>query len=135
MRPYSVDLRERIAAAAAEPGHSVRTIAQQFSVSAATVSRYSRQKQQQQSLAPKRAPGAKRRLDTVTLAALIHQVEQKPDQTVTELHAWLQQQHPDVRVSRATVHRALIRAGLTYKKRHWSLPSEMNKSARTGERP
>ena len=135
MRPYSVDLRERIAAAAAQPGHSVRSIARQFSVSAATVSRYARQKRQQQTLAPKRRPGGKRRLDEATLAALIRQVEQQPDQTITELHAWLGQQHPRLTVSRATVHRALIRAGLTYKKRRWSLPSEMKKSAQPGEKP
>jgi putative transposase len=135
MRAYSVDLRERIAAAAEQENSSVRAVARQFGVSAATVSRYARQKRQQQTLAPKRPPGGKRRLEEATLAALLQQVEQQPDQTLTELHAWLGQHYPAVSVSRATVHRALVGAGLTYKKRRWSPPSEMRRSAPPGGRP
>jgi len=119
MRAYSVDLRERIVAAA-KTGHSLRTVAQQFSVSAASVSRYIQQQKQRQTLAPKLPPGAKQRLSGEVLAALLCQVEQHPDQTVTELHQWLQMVHPATRVSRATVHRALVRAGITYKKSRWS---------------
>jgi len=133
MKAYSVDLRERIVAAA-EQGHSLRSVAQLFSVSAATVSRYACQKRLRQTLAPKPSPGSKQRLGTATTAALVAQVEAKQDQTVTELHAWLKEHYPDVPVSRATVHRTLTRAGLTYKKRHWSLSSATTRSGLPGGR-
>lgn len=134
MRAYSVDLRERVVAAA-EQGGSLRSIAQRFSISAATVSRYARQKRVCQTLAPKPSPGSKPRLGAVTIAALVTQVEAKQDQTVSELHAWLKERHPDVPVSRATVHRALVRAGLTYKKRRWSLSSATTRSEPPGGKP
>jgi len=134
MKAYSVDLRERIVAAAGQ-GHSVRTVARQFSVSPATVSRYVHYKQQRHTLAPKKSPGSKQRLDAATVAALVAQVERKPDQTITELHAWLKEHYPDTAVSRATVHRALVRAGLTYKKEHWLPASETRISGPPGGNP
>lgn len=133
MRAYSLDLRERIVAAV-EQGHSVRSVAQRFAVSPATVSRYVHYKQQRDTLAPKKSPGSRQRLDAATVAALVAQVAEKPDQTLSELHAWLTELYPNARVSRATVHRALVRAGLTYKKRHWSLPNAMTRSEPPGER-
>lgn len=134
MRAYSVDLRERIIAAV-EQGHSMRSVAQRFDVSPASVSRYVQHQQQRQTLAPKKFPGRRQRLDAATVAALIAQVEHKPDQTLSELQEWLTQHYPEVRVSRTTVHRALVRAGLTYKKKRWSLPSVMRTSEPPGATP
>jgi transposase len=134
MRAYSVDLRERIVAAT-EQGGSLRSIAQRFRVSAATVCRYTRQKRLRQTLAPKPSPGSKPHLGSATTAALVARVQEKPDRTVSELHAWLTEHYPDVPVSRATVHRALVRAGLTYKKRRWSPPSATTRSGPLGENP
>lgn len=132
MRAYSLDLRERIVTAV-EQGNSLRTVAQRFAVSAATVSRYVHRKHHQ-TLPPKPQPGAKPRLTPTVIQALLQNVEQQPDQTITELHHWLQQEHPDVPISRATVHRALRKAGFTHKKSHWLLPSETKKSALPGEK-
>jgi transposase len=134
MKAYSVDLRERIVAAA-QQGDSVRDVALRFAVSPATVSRYVHHKQRRGTLAPKTSPGSRQRLDAATVAALVTQVAHKPDQTVRELHAWLEERHPDVRVSRATIHRTLVRSGLTYKKRRWSLPNAMTRSGPPGESP
>lgn len=132
MRAYSVDLRSRIVAAVQE-GHSLRSVAVRFSVSAASVSRYVAQHQRQQSLAPKPSPGAKRRLDGAVLSALLERLSDKPDQTLEQLHRWLKDEHPANSVSRATLHRTLLRAGLTYKKSHWLPQSEMKPSALPGE--
>lgn len=136
MRAYSLDLRERIVAAVRE-GHSLRTVARRFAVSAASVSRYGSRLERAHTLAPRPVPGARPRLGAATLSALQEHVQQRPDTTVTELHAWLRQEHPaaGTSVSRATVHRALIRAGFTYKKSRWSPPNETRPSAPPGGTP
>jgi len=133
MRPYSVDLRQRILAAVQE-GHSFRNVAERFAVSAASVCRYTNQHKRTQTLTPKPIPGAKRKLDAALLASLQQRVEQKSDETLAQLHQWLLQQHPAVCISQASVYRALVRCGFTYKKSRWLLVSETNRSEKPGAR-
>lgn len=130
MRPYSVDLRERIVQAV-NGGASVRSVAQRFAVSAPTVSRYVALHRKEVSLQPRTAPGAKKRLSPDQLTALENALQDqpvwggpKPDATLPERRLWLEREQ-GVCVSVSTenakhlsgVHRALVGLGYTYKKR------------------
>ena len=117
MRPYSVDLRERIVQAVVE-GASVRSVAQRFAVSAPTVSRYVAKHRNEATLQPKTAPGAKKRLSPDQLTALENALQNQPDATLQERRLWLEKEH-GVCVSVATVHRILVQQGYTYKKRRY----------------
>jgi transposase len=115
MRPYSVDLRERIVQAVVE-GASVRSVAQRFAVSAPTVSRYVAKQKREATLQPKTPPGAKKRLSPDQLTALENALQDQPDATLVERCLWLEKEH-GVSISVATVHRVLVDLGYTYKKR------------------
>ena len=114
MRPYSVDLRERIVQAVHD-GASVRSVTQRFAVSTPTVSRYVAKHRHEATLQPKTAPGAKKRLSPDHLAALENAVQSTPDATLPERRLWLEKDHA-VSVSVSTFHRALLGLGHTYKK-------------------
>jgi transposase len=114
MRPYSVDLRERIVQAVHD-GACVRSVAQRFAVSAPTVSRYVAKYRNEASLQPKTAPGAKKRLSPDHLAALENAVQSTPDATLPERRLWLEKEQ-GLCVSVSTVHRALVELRYRYKK-------------------
>jgi transposase len=92
MRPYSLDLRERIVAAVSA-GQNQSEVARRFALSASSVSRYVAQQRRCQNLAAKPLPGAKRRLDESTLAALTERVQKQPDATLLEHQQWLHEEH------------------------------------------
>ena len=131
MRPYSLDLRERIVAAV-QAGQNQSEVARRFALSASSVSRYVAQQNRCQNLAAKLPPGARRRLDESTLAALTERVQKQPDATLLEHQQWLHEEHR-LDVSIATLHRSLLRAGFTHKKSQWLRLSETKPSALLGE--
>jgi len=113
MRAYGVDLRARIVRAV-ERGMSKAEAARRYEVGLSTVQRYVRPGAGG-SLAAKASPGRPRAIDAGAEAALRAQVAAHPDDTVAAHRAtWAREQ--GVAISRATLGRALARAGLPRKK-------------------
>jgi transposase len=116
-KPYSVDLRERIVGYV-EEGHSARSAAVVFGVSASTAVRLAAAWRRDGNIAPKRqgrAPGTVGKL-APHLDFLIERVRSEPDITLRELADALSEAR-GVEVQLSSIHRALIRAGYSYKKR------------------
>jgi transposase len=127
MKPYSLDLRERIVAAVTA-GQSRRDVAERFAVSSSTVGRYLCHSTGRESLAPKVAPGAARKIPAPVEQALSERVAAMPGATVAQHRAWLKEEH-GVEVSPATAHRAVRRLGFTHKK---SVSSPANATRTSG---
>ena len=116
-KPYSMDLRERVVAHV-EAGHSCRAAARVFGVSASTAVRLAAAQRLQGHVAPKpqgRAPGTAGKL-AAHHVFLLELVRAEPDITLKELAGALAEAH-GIRVQLSSVHRALRRAGYSYKKR------------------
>lgn len=115
MKAYSLALRERISAAVAS-GLSQAEVARRCAVDVSTVKRYVR-RQAAGALAARRSPGRPRRISQEHEAALAAQVARRDDATLAEQCAsWAAEQ--GMAVSRATMCRALARAGRPRKKSH-----------------
>lgn len=116
-KPYSLDLRERIVGYV-EAGHSARAAARVFGVSASTAVRLAAVHRRGGTIAPKpqgRAPGTVGKL-AAHIGFLLKKVKSEPDITLAELASALRQAK-GVEVQLSSIHRALIRAGYSYKKR------------------
>jgi len=114
MKALSVDLRERIVAAVVAGG-SVQAVADRFCVSHDSVGRLQLKHQQGQSLTPRPHPGRAPRVggqDEVALAAL---VEVHPSATIEEMRG-LWQEQTGVLLPHSTMHDALRRVGVRFKK-------------------
>ncbi len=86
MKAYSLDLRERVAAACAQPGHTMGAVAVQFSVSVSFVEKLLRRQRTSGSLAvlaPRSGPAPL--LDAVARDTLVACLRQQPDVTLDEL--------------------------------------------------
>jgi transposase len=115
MKAYSTDLRERILAAV-DGGLSKRAAAGLFGVSRATIKRYARQRRETGGLTPKPRPGQPPRIGPAQHDALRAQLAAAPDATLAQ-HCATWERAQGVRVSPATMHRAIARLGWTRKKR------------------
>ncbi len=116
-KPYSVDLRERIVGYV-EEGHSARAAARVFGVSASTAVRFAAEYRRHGSVAPKpqgRLPGTAGKL-AAHIGFLLGRVKSEPDMTLQELAEALKEAR-GVEVQLSSIHRALKRAGYSYKKR------------------
>jgi transposase len=116
-KPYSLDLRERIVGYV-EDGHSARAAAGVFGVSPSTAVRLAAAHRDYGSVAPKpqgRAPGTAGKLVAHT-GFLLERLTSEPDITLQELADALREDR-GVEVQLSSIHRALIRAGYSYKKR------------------
>ena len=114
MRPYSLDLRERIVRAV-DAGQAQAAVAETFGVGRATVQRYVAQRRQRGSLAPRPFPGRAPRIGPTQAAVLQAQLDAAPDATLAE-HCDRWAGGHGVRVSVATMQRAITRLGWTRKK-------------------
>ncbi len=116
-KPYSMDLRKRIVAYV-EAGHSCRAAARLFAVSASTAVRLAVAQREHGGISPKpqgRGPGTAGKL--ATHRALVLEIGRaEPDITLKELAGALVEAH-GVKVQLSSLHRALRRAGYSYKKR------------------
>ncbi len=132
MKTYSLDLRER-ALAALDRGMPRREAVGVFGVSLATLKRWLKRRQEAGSAAPKRKPGMRRRVgaDAEGCRALWRQLEEHPEATLEE-HRGLWEEGHGVRVSVATMSRAIRRLGWTYKQSRWRPPSETKKPEHAG---
>lgn len=116
-KAYSQDLRRRVFDYIAA-GHSCRAAGRVFAVSASTAVRLAAEHRATGTLAPKRqgrAPGTAGKL-APHRAFLVELVAAEPDITLAELARALAETH-GVTVDLSSVHRALVRADLSYKKR------------------
>ena len=90
MKAYSLDLRERVAAASQQPGRTIGAVAAQFSVSVSFVAKLLQRQRTSGSLAalPHRS-GPAPLLDAAARAGLVTCLRQQPDATLDELRVWV----------------------------------------------
>ena len=113
MRPYSLDLRQRVAAAVDRREGTWRALAARFQVSLSFVARLMRHRRLTGTLAPKpHGGGQPPALGPADAERLRGLVAEQPDATLDELH-----QRMGVPCSRTAVWRALRRLRLTRKKK------------------
>ena len=90
MKAYSLDLRERVAAASQQPGRTIGAVAAQFSVSVSFVEKLLQRQRTRSSLAslPLRG-GPELSLDVSNRADVEACLRQQPDATLDELCVWV----------------------------------------------
>jgi transposase len=114
MNAYSEDLREKIVEALRR-GMGKSQAARTFSVSLSSVKRYAKLAQEGRSLAPKKRPGSKPKLDERASKLLQADLEEHPFLTLQERCEYLRAV-ASVEVGRSTVCRAIKRMDATRKK-------------------
>lgn len=133
MRAYSMDLREKVLAAV-DRGTPRKEIVRTLGVSEPTIRRYLTLRRETGSVAPK--PYPKRPFSigqsVEQRRALWNQLEEHDDATLEE-HCQLWVRKHNVKVSIATMSRAIRRLGWTLKKRVWVPPNETKKTEVLGE--
>jgi transposase len=112
-KPYSADLRTRVAAAVAE-GESSRSIAERFRIAPSTVVKWSRRLRETGSPAPAKFGGYRTCSLAPHRAFVLEQIEEIPHLTLHRLKDLLAQR--GVVVSHDTVWRFLRREGRSFKK-------------------
>ena len=135
MKAYSIDLRERIVHAVVGQERSPQEVAARFAVGVTTVTRYV-PLAAANALAPKPRPGRSRTryLRPEHDPLRWTQLDAHDDATLAEQgRLWNETQ--GVRVSEATMSRAIRRLGWTRKKRHGQPPSGANPPAKHGAPP
>ena len=113
MRPFSIDLRNRIVAAVELGEHSLRDLAELFVVDLSTIVRLLQLYRRTGSVQPKpHGGGASPKLDAQAVARLLELVREQPDATLAELRDRL-----GIACSITAIFRALKRNRITYKKK------------------
>ena len=132
MKTYSQDLRDKMLAAL-DRGMPRKEAVGAFGVSPATLKRWLRRRRETGSVVPKRRLGMRLRIGASAdeRRALWRQLEEHPEATLEE-HRELWEHERGVRVSVATMSRAIRRLGWTYKQRRWEPPSATRKNGPTG---
>ena len=134
MNAYSKDLRLRVLEAV-DRGVPRKEVAKLFGVSLSTIKRYIKRRRAGEDLEPRPSTGRKRRILATSeeKRALWEQLE-KNDEATLERHCELWEEKRGVRVSLATMSRAIRnKLGWTLKKRRWVPPSETKKIEVLGE--
>jgi len=128
MKPYSIDLRERVMAAY-DSGRKTKEIAKLFDVSPAWARRLKQHKRERGDIIPRTGGG--KQTPKVDLVLLNKLVSAKPDATLVELRESLK-----VDCALWTICRALRRLKLTYKKSRFTPKSRIDptlpRSVRSG---
>jgi len=117
MNAYSEDLRKKIVEAT-ERGTPNTEVARAFGVGVSSVKRYVATAREGRSLAPKRRPGSKPKLDERARKLLEADLEERPAAVLPERREFLERV-AGVRVSDSTVSRMLRRLGWSRKKDRW----------------
>lgn len=115
MNAYSQDLREKIVQAVSGRGTGKSEAARAFGVSLSSVKRYVAMAREGGSLAPKRRPGSKPKLDGRARTLLAADVDERPFATLSDRREYLKVV-AGVWVSNSTVCRELGRMERTRKK-------------------
>jgi transposase len=117
MNAYSEDLPKKIVQALGR-GTTKSEVARAFGVSRSSVKRYAKLAQEGLSLAPKKRPGSKPKIDESATKLLEADLERRPPATLSERREFLEKA-VGVRVSESTVSRMLRRLGWSRKKGRW----------------
>ncbi len=118
MKPYSLDLRQKIVDTYAEGKTSQRQLALQFRVALSFIEKLLKQQRETGSIAPKqRTEQTPTKLSAEQLRVLEQLVEENNDATLDELRYQLEQK-TGVLIGRSTTDRMLTRLNLTVKKKH-----------------
>jgi transposase len=121
MNAYSEDLRKKIIEALRR-GTTKSEAARSFGVSRSSVKRYAKLAEEGRSLAPKKRPGTKPKIDERTRRLLEADLEERPSATLSERREFLGRA-AGVSVSESTVSRMLRRLGWSRKKDRWERQS------------
>lgn len=114
MRPYSLDLRQRIVQCL-QNGSTQSQVAEQFGVSVASVQRFARQERVHGHLNPKPITGRKPIVASHQQALLEELLAQQTDPTLARVaHEWQTRTGKAIGIS--TLHYTLQRLGYSYKK-------------------
>lgn len=116
MKPYSLDLRQRVIKAYETGSVSQRQLAQQFSIALSTVQAWIQRKRRTGSVAPKPTGGSRSKLDHQARAVLARLLETQPDATLAE-YAEALEAETGVSIHPSTLWRQARGLGLTRKKR------------------
>jgi transposase len=135
MNAYSKDLRLRVLDAV-DRGLPRTEVSSLFGVSLSTIKRYVKRRREGEDLSPRPTTGRKRRnLASVEEKRALWEQPEKNDEATLERHCELWEKERGVRVSLATMSRAIRnKLGWTRKKRRWVPPSETKKREVLGER-
>jgi transposase len=128
MKAYSPDLREKVLRAV-DQGYPRGEIVKLFGVSLATIKRYLKQRRETGAVAPKPIPGRPAKKLAKLQADLVAQL-QAHDDVRLEDHCRLWEQTQGIRVSTATMSRAIKRVGWTRKKSRWQPVNAMRRNER-----
>jgi transposase len=130
MKAYAVDVRTKVLRAV-DQGYAREEIVKLLGVSRATIKRYLKQRRETGTVAPKIIPGRPSKKLGPLQAELVAQLQAHDDQGLEEQCRLWEQSH-GVRVSTATMSRAIKRVGWTRKKRRWVQANVVRKSAPSG---
>ena len=122
MNAYSEDLRKKIVEAV-EKGMPKSEAARTFGVGISSVKRYMSTYREGRTLAPKKRPGSKPKLDEDARRLLEANLEEHPEATLPQRREFLRRVCA-VSVSDSTVSRMLRRMGWSRKKDRWAPRSE-----------
>jgi putative transposase len=115
MKQYSADLRERLLGAI-DAGLPQAAAARLFGIGVSTIKRWRRRRRETGVVTATPRPGRRRQVGPAATPRLVAQVRAHPDATLAE-HCTRWEKTTGVRVSRATMSRALRRAGWPLKKK------------------
>jgi transposase len=130
MKAYSQDVREKVLRAV-DQGYPRQEIVKLLGVSLATIKRYLKQRRERGTVAPKAIPGRPPKKRELLEAELVAQLRAHNDLRLED-HCQLWEQTHGVKVSTATMSRAIKRVGWTRKKRPWQLANAVKKSELVG---
>ncbi len=117
MNAYSEDLSKKIVEAVGRGMPKVEA-AKTFGVGISSVKRYVATAKAGRSLAPKKRPGSKPKMDETARRLLAADVEERPEATLSQRREFLGRV-AGVRVSDSTVSRMLGRLGFSRKQHRW----------------
>jgi transposase len=123
MNPYSEDLRKKIIEALRR-GATKSEAARSFGVSRSSVKRYAKMAEEGRSLAPKKRPGSKPKMDEHARRLLEADLEERrPAATLSERREFLRRV-AGLSLSESTLSRMVRRLGWSRKKDRWERASE-----------
>jgi transposase len=122
MNPYSEDLRKKIIEALRR-GATKSEAARSFGVSRSSVKRYAKMAEEGRSLAPKKRPGSKPKMDEHARRLLEADLEERPAATLSERREFLRRV-AGLSLSESTLSRMVRHLGWSRKKDRWERASE-----------